>query len=201
MRERIEKLIIELIQQKEEGSVFVANDFLSFGSLSSVNRALSRINEKGLIKRLEHGLYAKLKFDPLLDEFTMPNINDVALAIARKNAWTILPCGDNAKFQLGLIPYFNGIYEYASNGPYRTYLYENNSITFKRTSSKSISNLSFKTGLLIQTIKAIGKSNIKEKDIRLISSKLSRQEKDIALEESKRVQAWIYDLIKLINQL
>ena len=162
---------------------------------------MSRINGKGLIKRLEHGLYAKLKFDPLLDEFTMPNINDVALAIARKNAWTILPCGDNAKFQLGLIPYFNGIYEYASNGPYRTYLYENNSITFKRTSSKSISNLSFKTGLVIQAIKAIGKSNIKEKDIRLISSKLSRQEKDMALEESKRVQAWIYDLIKLINQL
>lgn len=201
MRERIEKSIIELIQQKEEGSVFAANDFLSFGSLSSVNRALSRINEKGLIKRLEHGLYAKLKFDPLLDEFTMPNVNDVALAIARKNAWTILPCGDNAKFQLGLIPSFNGIYEYASNGPYRTYLYESNSITFKRTSSKSISNLSFKTGLVIQTIKAIGKSNVKEKDIRLISSKLSRQEKDIALEESKRVQAWIYDLIKLINQL
>ena len=25
--------------------------------------------------------------------------------------------------------------------------------------------------------------------------------KDMALEESKRVQAWIYDLIKLINQL
>ena len=93
-----------------------------------------------------------------------------------------------------------GFYSLKSNNN-TTYLYENNSITFKRTSSKSISNLSFKTGLVIQAIKAIGKSNIKEKDIRLISSKLSRQEKDMALEESKRVQAWIYDLIKLINQL
>lgn len=198
MREKVEKQIIEQIQKSPDGSVFVANDFLLISSLSSVNRALSRINEKGLVRRLEHGLYAKLKFDPLLDEYIMPEANDVAFAIARKNAWTILPCGDNALTQLGLTTSFGDVFEYASSGPYRTYLYENKSIIFKRASAKGISNLSYKTGLVVQALKAIGKSSIKEKDVRLISSFLTKQEKENALEEATRVQAWIYDLIKVI---
>lgn len=198
MREKVEKQIIEQIQKSPDGSVFVANDFLLISSLSNVNRALSRINEKGLVRRLEHGLYAKLKFDPLLDEYIMPEANDVAFAIARKNAWTILPCGDNALMQLGLSTSFGDVFEYASSGPYRTYLYENKSIIFKRASAKGISNLSYKTGLVVQALKAIGKSGVKERDIRLISSFLTKQEKEKALQEAPRVQAWIYDLIKVI---
>ena len=71
-------------------------------------------------------------------------------------------------------------------------------LEFKKTTNKEISKLSYKTALVIQAIKAIGKDGITESVIKQIREKLSTEEKISMLEEAKFATSWVYVVIKQI---
>ena len=54
------------------------------------------------------------------------------------------------------------------------------------------------TSLVIQALKALGKNNVKSDTIDYLRKKLSKEEKQVCLQEAKESTDWIYDTIRKI---
>ena len=127
-----------------------------------------------------------------------PIPDKVAHAIARNFGWTIVPCGDTALNLLGLSTQVPAVWVYVSDGTYKEYSYDNTTIQFKRTTNKEVSKLSYKTALVIQALKALGKDNIDEMVISRLQKILTAEEKKAMVSEAKAVTSWIYEYLKQI---
>ena len=186
------------ILNAENGTVFVAVDFVNITDKKTVNMSLLRLEEEKLIVRIIRGVYYKAEYNEFLQEYIVPNPDKVAHALARNFGWTIVPCGDTALNILGLSTQVPAAWSYVSDGTYKEYTYDNTTIKFKRTTNKEISKLSYKTALVVQALKALGKNNIDDTTINKLKNDLTDEEKTTAILEAKAATSWIYEYIKQI---
>ena len=186
------------ILNAENGTVFVAVDFVNITDKKTVNMSLLRLEEEKLIVRIIRGVYYKAEYNEFLQEYIVPNPDKIAHALARNFGWTIVPCGDTALNILGLSTQVPAAWSYVSDGTYKEYTYDNTTIKFKRTTNKEISKLSYKTALVVQALKALGKNNIDDTTINKLKNDLTNEEKTTALLEAKAATSWIYEYIKQI---
>ncbi len=190
--------IKDSILNEKTGTVFVSIDFTEYAEKSRISLILTRLEADGVIHRILRGVYYKPEFNEFLGEFVAPLPDDVAHAIARNYGWTIVPCGDTALNLLGLSTQIPAAWVYVSDGKYDEYSYDNTTIKFKRTTNKEISKLSYKTALVVQTLKALGKENVTDATITKLQNTLTPTEKAACLKEAKAATSWIYEYIKLI---
>ena len=186
------------IMNSPDGSVFTTVDFADVIENSRVGVILSRLEEDGVIRRVMRGIYDKPVYNDFLKEYLAPSPSLVAEALARNFGWTIVPCGDTALNILGLSTQVPAAWSYVSDGTYKEYTYDNTTIKFKRTTNKEISKLSYKTALIVQALKALGKDNIDDTIINKLKNDLTDEEKATALLEAKAATSWIYEYIKQI---
>lgn len=186
------------IRNSPKGTIFVTSDFTDLASSDAANKALLRLEKAGLIRRILFGVYEYPEYNEFLGEYVEPSPDMVAHALARKFGWTIVPCGDTALNMLGLSTQVPAVWLYVSDGTYKEYTYGNTVIRFKRTTNKEISKISYKTALVIQALKALGKENITDEIINQIASVTTDREKTAMFAEAKYATAWIYDVIKEI---
>ena len=186
------------IMNSPDGSVFTTVDFADVIENSRVGVILSRLEEDGVIRRVMRGIYDKPVYNDFLKEYIAPSPSLVAEALARNFGWTIVPCGDTALNILGLSTQVPATWSYVSDGTYKEYTYDNTTIKFKRTTNKEISKLSYKTALVVQALKALGKDNIDDTIINKLKNDLTDEEKATALLEAKAATSWIYEYIKQI---
>ena len=182
----------------ESGTVFVAADFADITDKKTASVGLSRLETEGVIRRILRGVYDKPAYNRFLGEFVAPIPDKVAHAIARNFGWTIVPCGDTALNLLGLSTQVPAVWVYVGDGTYKEYLYDNTTIQFKRTTNKEVSKLSYKTALVIQALKALGKDNIDEMVISRLQKKLTAEEKKAMVSEAKAITSWVYEYLKQI---
>lgn len=190
--------IQDIITESDYGSVFVAADFADLGEKKTVNMALIRLAEKGLIKNVLFGVYYKPGIDKSSGDYIAPFPDDVAHAIARNLKWTIVPSGETALNLLGLSSNQPSNWIYVNDGAYREYTYGGFTISFKKTANKEISKLSFKTALTVQAIKTLGKDKISDDVIRKLQCVLTPEEKGKMLTEAKSATSWVYEIIKTV---
>lgn len=190
--------IKQRIVSSEKGSIFVPSDFFDITDAVKVNVSLSRLEGENFIRRILRGVYEYPEYNHFLKEFVAPSPDKVAHALARNYGWTIVPCGDTALNLLGLSTQVPAVWSYVSDGNYKEYTFDKITIKFKRTTNKEISKITYKTALVIQALKALGKEKIDDDAIEKISSGLKIDEKQKMLTEAKYATAWIYENIKLI---
>jgi len=200
MENKYQEQIAARIENSEKGSMFITSDFLDIADTNVVGKALSRLQERKTIRRIMRGIYEYPEYNPFPGGHAVPSSDKVAHAIARNYVWTIVPCGDTALNILGLSTQFPAAWTYVSDGPYKEYVFGKVELRFKHTTNKDLSKVSYKTALLIQAIKAIGKENIAEKTIKKISKILSSDEKTDILSEAKYTTAWVYCVIKKLTE-
>ena len=68
----------------------------------------------------------------------------------------------------------------------------------RNTTNKEISKISYKTALVIQALRALGKESITNDIISKIVQTTTDDEKNAMFAEAKYATAWIYDIIKEI---
>ena len=146
---------------------------------------LLRLEDKGTIRRVLRGVYEKPAFSDFLQEYVAPSPDKVARAIARNYGWRIVPKGETALNMLGLSTQVPGTWLYASDGPYKAYLVEGITLSFKHTAQKDFANLSDMTALVIQALKALGKQGVTEKVLCKLASLLTDDEKEQMVQEAK----------------
>jgi hypothetical protein len=190
--------IRERITTSKRGTIFVISDFTDISPTPTIKKVLSRLVEDKTIRRIMRGIYEYPVYNTFLDEYVAPSPHQIAKALSRNFGWTIVPYEDAALNMLGLSTQVPASWTYASNGPYKEYSYGNVTIKFKHISNKDITNLSAKSALIIQALKAIGRDKMNEKFIKQLSDILTPNEKESLLEDTKRSSAWISGTIKQI---
>ena len=98
---RIEKQSVSRIYGKGRGWCLTPKDFLDIGSRSAVDSALSRLENKGTIRRLSRCLYDYPRKHPEIG-LLAPNVNTVAQALSNRDAARLQPSGAYAANLLGL---------------------------------------------------------------------------------------------------
>ena len=186
------------IQKAEVGTVFVPIDFVLLTDKKTASVCLTRLETEKIVSKIMRGVYYKPEYNDFLGEYVAPEPDAVAHALARNYGWTIVPCGDTALNLLGLSTQIPAAWVYVSDGTYKEYTYEQTTIKFKRTTNKEISKLSYKTALVVQALKALGKDNVDDTVLTKLKNNLADSEKQALLTEAKAATSWIYEYIKLI---
>lgn len=185
------------IEKQPQGTVFVASDFADITTYENAKKCLLRLANEGFIRRIIRGVYDRPYYSNLLEEFTAPDIENLAMAIARNYNWVIAPSGITALNLLGLSTQVPFRYEYYSSGQYKTYKVGNISLYFKHKSSKELLGLSYKSCLIVNAIKEIG-PDINKKEISIIRNHLLNEKRIALLKEGRYVTKWIFGIIKTI---
>ncbi|HEN3183519.1 TPA: DUF6088 family protein [Streptococcus agalactiae] len=191
---------IETIMSENQGKIFSINDFYDLGTKNTIKSILYRLNEENEIARLLDGLYTKPKYSKILNEYSYPDASAVAEKIADKFSWTIAPTGDTALNYTGLSTQVPNEYVYISDGAYREYLYRDKKIIFKHTTNRNITSYSKELSILIQAIKALGKDNISEEDIKKLAIFAKEIQEDL-IKDILKLPFWIQEVLNKIQEI
>lgn len=191
---------IEKIMSENQGKIFSINDFYNLGTKNTIKSVLYRLNEENQITRLIDGLYIKPKYSEILKEYSYPDASEVAEKLADKFSWTIAPTGDIALNYTGLTTQIPNEYIYISDGAYREYLYRDKNIIFKHTTNRNITSYSKELSILIQAIKALGKDNISEENIKKLAV-FAKSIKENLKEDTLKLPFWIQEVLAKIQEI
>lgn len=192
--------VFDRIRKLGRGSVFSPADFADIAGAITVRKILARMVNKGTIRRIMRGVYDYPSYSSLLGELASPDPEAVARALARSFGWTIRPSGNTALNALGLSTQIPARWEYLSDGPYRTYEWLGMKMEFKHRANRELTVLSFKSALVVQALKCLGKNAVDNKVRSKIARNLTDKEKKTLLKEAKIATDWIYEEIKIICQ-
>lgn len=188
------------INEEPYGRSFVVSDFTDIMDYEAAKKNIARLEKSGVLRRVIRGIYDKPKYSKLLNEYAAPDINEIALALARNYNWTIAPSGSTALNLLGLSTQVPANWEYISTGPYRSYDIGKAKLQFSHRANKTIEGMSWKTAMVIEALKAIGKDSVDERTIKQLNGRLAKADKEKLLTEARQTTSWIYSLIKVICQ-
>lgn len=197
-KEQLSDKVWSLIKQQKNGTIFSINEFYHLGNVNTIKSILFRLESDGKITRLIDGLYTIPKFSELLQEKSYPSVDQVANKLADKFSWTICPSENHALNLVGLSTQVPNKYVFVSDGPYRTYEYRGREIIFKHTSNRFITEYSRNYSVMIQAIKALGKDNIHENEIKRMTSFAKQYIDEDIIDKGKKLPAWIQEVLKKI---
>lgn len=198
----VELNYIDAIKQRvaaaEDGTLFIGSDFGDIASDDAVRKTLSRLVGAGELERPLRGIFRKPGFNAFLSEPTVAGPDEIAHAIARKFGWSIAPAGDTALNMLGMDTQVPTVFHYVSDGPYRAYEYGPFVLDFAHTANKEISSLTEASSTVVQALKARGKDNVSNADLRRIAERLDERQLKNLLDETKTTTVWIRETVKRI---
>lgn len=183
------------IKSKPKGSILFPSSFEALGNVETVKKALLRLEQKGFLRRLAHGIYLYPKKDKLLGELR-PSIEEIAKAIAKRDRAKIIPTGIMALNQLGLSTQVPMKTVFLTNGAARSIKVGKRTIKFKRTTPKVLATKGETTSLIIQALKEIGKDNVTDEQLEKIKAYLKLEKSDVIEHDARLAPAWIAKIIK-----
>ena len=190
--------ILAKIKKARRGALFFISDFAKFGKPDTIRQALQRLIKSGEIDRVAAGIFVRPQKDDIIGK-VIPDIEDIAKAIARRDRARIVPTGDYALNRLGLSTQVPMNIVYLTDGTARKVKIGNYTIVFKKVAPKNVAAIGEISRLAIQALKTIGKENVTEEDIRRIQNVL-RNEKLTHLEYDIRLApAWIQEIMKSVK--
>ncbi len=194
----IENKIISRIYGHGRGWAFTKTDFVAEFSEANIHQALSSLTKSGKIRRVYRGIYDYPRYSNLLGRQLSPDLDQVAHAVARKFNWRIQPTGHTALNLLGLSTQVPGLCIYLSDGPNHKYKIGSHFLIFKKSALKDVGFKYRESGLIVQSLKALGREHVDQKVVEGIRRKLEPKMYDRILKDTRSATGWIYDLIKRI---
>jgi hypothetical protein len=191
--------IEHIILRKKGGELVFPTDFRGKGTEDAIKKALSRLTQKGVLRRLAHSIYYIPKTDPLLGELH-PGADDVVKMLAKKEKIRVRPAGAYALNQLGLSTQVPTKCVYITDGHPRLFKLGKLQIKFKATTPKKLSTIGKISSLVIQALEYTGTEyvdvNTESKILELLKKEDPKKLKhDLALATAK-VNDYIVKLLK-----
>jgi hypothetical protein len=126
----------------------------------------------------------------------LPDIEDIALAIAKRDKARILPTGSYAMYKLGLTQQVPLNVVYYTDASSRKVKIGKRTITFKKTTAKNLSTIGTLSKLAIQSLKTIGKDNVSDQEIYKIRQVLKKEKPFHLQHDLKLAPVWIRKIIQ-----
>ena len=186
--------ILKKIKKARRGTLFFINEFAAFGKPDAIRQALQRLVKSGEIDRVAAGIFVRPQKDNIVGK-VMPDIEDIAKVIARRDRARIVPTGDYALNRLGLSSQVPMNIVYLTDGTARKIKIGNYTIVFKKVAPKNVAAIGEISRLAIQALKTVGKENITKEEIRHVQDIL-QNEKNTHLEYDIRLApVWIQEIM------
>jgi hypothetical protein len=196
----VQNNIERLLSRKKSGSLIFLSDFRGIGTEAAIKKALSRLVQKGVLKRAAHGIYYIPKIDPVLGELH-PGGEEVAMMLAKKEKIRIRPAGAFALNKLGLSTQVPTRLVYITDGPPRQLKMGKLDIKFKATSHKKLATIGKISALVIQALEELDLNNIDESRTERIKQLLLTEDPKKLKHDLTLAPARIYDyIVKLLNE-
>lgn len=187
--------LLEKVSNHRRGKIFFPANFSKLGSPAAVRQALRRTVEKGHLVRLAKGIYLYPKKHELLGVL-YPSLEEIAVAIAKRDKARIIPTGQYALNKLGLSTQVPVNIVFLTDGSPRTVKVANGTIKFKAASPKLLSAKSDTMILVIQAIRTLGKENITYDIIEHLGKILSNVPTEVVFRDMQLAPAWVADRIR-----
>ncbi len=189
--------IISRIKHKKPGWVFTPKDFLDVGSRAAVDQVLSRLMKKGMVRRLDRGIYDYPKQSALLGTLS-PNPDNIARALAVGD--DVFPSGAMAANMLGLSTQVPAKPSYLTNATTRTRKVAGQTIQLKRARVALHDNVSAHANMALQALYYLGRHNIDDQIISRCARVLSDKDMSGLHQVMGRIPSWMADTIHKIEQ-
>lgn len=196
----VQNNIERLLSRKKSGNLIFLSDFRGIGTEAAIKKALSRLVQKGVLKRAAHGIYYIPKIDPVLGELH-PGGEEVAMMLAKKEKIRIRPAGAFALNKLGLSTQVPTRLVYITDGPPRQLKMGKVEIKFKATSHKKLATTGKISALVIQALEELDLNNIDESRTARIKQLLLTEDPKKLKHDLTLAPARIHDyIVKLLNE-
>jgi hypothetical protein len=186
----IDSNILNRIYGFRRGSVFTPGRFLDLGSRDAVDKALSRLTQKGTIRRLARGLYDYPEQHPVMG-LLMTSPDAIAGALAGKAGIRLQPSGAYAANRLGLSTQVPARIVYLTDGPSRTVRVGNQEILLQRTTPRSMAPAGRVSGLVIQALRHLGQKHVDDTVIQTLQHTLSERDREQLIRDIAYAPAWV----------
>lgn len=191
----IEDNILAQIEALPEGALLLPVDFSELGSSEAVRLALFRLEKKGVILRVAHGIYVRPKISKLIGPLT-PSAEEVAEAIAKRDRIRTVPTGSYALNALGLSTQVPMNIVLLTDGSPREVKVGKRTIKFKKTTPKNLLAKGKISRLVIQALKEIGNGKLsKEEEEKILVLLKEEDEKDLK-HDIPLAPVWIQKIMK-----
>ena len=196
-KKNIDSKVVCRIYGHGRGWVFTPNHFKDLGSRDAVASALKRHKQSGLIRQLARGVYDYPKIDPELG-LLEPSIDDIAQALAGRDATRLQPSGAYAANLLGLSTQVPTKIVYLTDGRSRMVQIGKRQITLKQTTPRNMATAGRISGLVIQALRHLGSRHVDAAIIEAVKKRLSASDRKRLLADIRHAPAWIADIIRKV---
>lgn len=166
------KEIRNTIERNGPGRLYMVQDFADLNNDGLVTRALSRLENEGMLIRLAQGLYlypARNKYGILF-----PTIEKIAYAIAEKDKARIIPSGLTALNRLGLSTQVATNAVYITDATARELAIGNRKIIFKRAAPRNFAYKSDLFPMVVAAMKELGKDGVTDEYLKIIKQVIGK---------------------------
>ena len=166
------KEIRNTIERNGPGRLYMVQDFADLNNAGLVTRALSRLENEGMLIRLAQGLYlypARNKYGILF-----PTIEKIAYAIAEKDKARIIPSGLTALNRLGLSTQVATNAVYITDATARELAIGNRKIIFKRAAPRNFAYKSDLFPMVVAAMKELGKDGVTDEHLKIIKQVIGK---------------------------
>lgn len=193
--ESVEFQIEKKIKVKSKGTLFFPDDFSQLGSSESIRKALQRLEEKGIIRRIAQGIYTRPIESKYIGE-VLPSAEEVAKGVAKRDRIRIVPTGVYALNALGLSTQVPMKLVYLTDGAPREIKIGKRSIKFKKTTPKNLLAKGEISSLVIQALREIGIDNITPSEEDKIIALLKKETVNLLKQDIELAPIWIQKIMK-----
>ena len=151
--------VIKRIYAHNRGWVFTPDSFKDLGTRSAIDLALMRHRDGGAIRQLTRGLYDYPIIDKQLGRL-QPSADDIANALAGRDATRLQPSGAYAANLLGLSTQVPMKVVYLTDGRTRTVQIGKRQIVLKQTTPRNMATAGKISGLVIQALRHSSRTSI-----------------------------------------
>lgn len=193
----IEDKIINVLSKRGRGTAFSTNEFSHYGNPDSVQKAISRMVQKGLLLHVCHGIYCYPKIDKELGLGPLhPSYDEIAQVIAKRDKVKIFPAGALAQNMLGLSTQVPMNVVYLTDGSNRKFNISNGrGILFKHVSPKKLA-FNDKFAMLVTTaLRELGEGNVNDEHIKRLQTVIKQHPEPFSIHDLKLMPVWIRNLI------
>lgn len=191
----IHSQILSRVYGHGRGWVFTLNDFKGLGSCRAIASSLTRYKQSGQIRQLARGLYDYPKSDPQLG-LLLPSSDDIAKALAGRDAARLQPTGAYAANLLGLSTQVPMKVTYLTDSLSRTVQVGNRQIILKRTTPRNMATSGRISGLVIQALRHLGQKNVDDQVLAQLDRRLDAQARLQLMKDICYAPAWIADIFR-----
>lgn len=163
------------VETIKRGEPFTTKELLKLAPRTSIDKTLTRLVNKGIIKRITRGVFVRPKNSKYIPN-VMPSASKVVEAIARNTGETVQVHGATAVNHFKLSTQVPAIPTFITSGPTREFRMGKLKIKLQHVSHRKLLHAGEPAGMALTALWHIGKNNISNHAFQNIEKKLSVKE-------------------------